>query len=72
MIPIGVPTASMIAATAAAKSQKNTLEILLHLQKMLDEFRDKVIETEERMYAMKVENHILKTKIYELTKQSSS
>jgi hypothetical protein len=73
MTTIGVPTASTIAAAAIAQSQKTTLEMLLNLQKSLDEFKVKVVEMEEEMHTVKIENNILKTKINELTysKQTS-
>lgn len=73
MTTIGVPTASTIAAAAIAQSQKTTLEMLLNLQKSLEEFKVKVVEMEEEMHTVKIENNILKTKINELTssKQTS-
>ena len=74
MTTIGVPTSSAIATAAAvARSQKTTVEILLNLQKSLDEFKLKVLEMEEEMQTVKIENNILKTKINELTsgKQTS-
>lgn len=72
MTTIGVPTASSIAAAATAQQQKTTLEILLNLQKSLDEFRIKVLEMEEEMQTVKIENNILKTKINELTSTTKS
>ena len=69
---IGVPTASTIAATFAAKQNQTTLEHLLHIQKLLDEFKVKVTEMEEEMRTVKIENQILKNKINELTSSSSS
>jgi hypothetical protein len=73
MTTIGVPNSSTIAAAATAHHQKTTLEILLNLQKSLDEFKSKVIEMEEEMQTVKIENNILKQKIHELTsgKQTS-
>ena len=66
MTTIGVPTSSAIATAAAvARSQKTTVEILLNLQKSLDEFKLKVLEMEEEMQTVKIENNILKTKINE-------
>jgi hypothetical protein len=67
MTTIGVPNSSTIAAAATAHHQKTTLEILLNLQKSLDEFRSKVLEMEEEMQTVKIENNILKQKIHELT-----
>lgn len=64
---IGVPTASTIAAAAIAKQNKTTLEMLLHIQKLIDEFKGKVTEMEEEMEAVKIENRLLKNKISELT-----
>jgi predicted 2-oxoglutarate/Fe(II)-dependent dioxygenase YbiX len=72
MSTIGVPTASTIAAAATAHHQKTTLQMLLNLQKSLDEFRSKVLEMEEEMQTVKIENNILKTKINELTSTTKS
>lgn len=72
MTTIGVPNSSTIAAAATAHHQKTTLEILLNLQKSLDEFKSKVIEMEEEMQTVKIENNILKQKIHELTSTKSS
>lgn len=72
MTTIGVPTSSMIAAASVARSQKTTVEILLNLQKSLDEFKLKVLEMEEEMQTVKIENNILKTKINELTSTTKS
>ena len=72
MTTIGVPTASSIAAAATAQQQKTTLEILLNLQKSLDEFRIKVLEMEEEMHTVKLENTLLKNKINELTSIKAS
>ena len=69
-LSIGVPTASTIAA--AAKQNKTTLEMLLHLQKLIDEFKGKVSEMDEEMRTVKIENQILKNKINELTSSSST
>jgi len=41
-VVIGVPTPSTIAAAAAAKQNKTTLEMLLNIQKSLDEFKKKL------------------------------
>ncbi len=71
-LSIGVPTASTIAAAAAAKQNKTTLEMLLHLQKLIDEFKGKVSEMDEEMRTVKIENQILKNKINELTSSSST
>jgi len=64
---IGVPTASTIAAAATAKQNKTTLEMLLHLQQLIDEFKGKLTEMEEEMEAVKIENTLLKNKISDLT-----
>ena len=72
MTTIGVPTSSAIAAAAVVRSQKTTVEILLNLQKSLDEFKLKVLEMEEEMQTVKIENNILKTKINELTSTTKS
>lgn len=72
MTTIGVPTASTIATAAITQYQKTTLEMLLSLQKSLDEFKVKVIEMEEEMHTVKIENNILKTKIKELTSTTKS
>jgi hypothetical protein len=72
MSTIGVPTASTIAAAATAQHQKTTLQMLLNLQKSLDEFRSKVLEMEEEMQTVKIENNILKQKINELTSTTKS
>lgn len=64
---IGVPTTSTIEAIAAAKQNKTTLEMLMNLQKLIDEFKDKVAEMDEEMRIVKIENDILKNKINELT-----
>jgi regulator of replication initiation timing len=69
---IGVPTASTVAAAAAAKQNQTTLEMLLNLQKVVDEFKVKVTEMDEEMRTVKIENQILKNKINELTSSSST
>ncbi len=69
---IGVPTASTIEAIAAAKQNKTTLEMLLNLQKLVDEFKVKVTEMDEEMRTVKLENQILKNKINELTSSSNA
>ena len=61
---IGVPTASYI---AAAQQNKTTLEMLLNLQKLVDEFKVKAAEMDEEMRTIKIENTLLKNKITELT-----
>jgi regulator of replication initiation timing len=58
--------------TDAAKQNKTTLEMLLHLQKLIDEFKDKVTEMDEEMRTVKLENTLLKNKINELTSSSSA
>ena len=67
---VGVPTASTIASFAAAKQNQTTLEHLLHIQNLLDEFKVKVTEMEEELRTVKIENQILKNKINELTSPS--
>lgn len=69
---IGVPTASTIAAAATAKKNKTTLEMLLHIQKLIDEFKGKLSEMEEEMEAVKIENRLLKNKISELTSPANT
>lgn len=72
-LSIGVPTASTIAAVAAAaKQNQTTLELLLNLQKLIDEFKVKVTEMDEEMRTVKIENKILKNKINELTSSSAT
>jgi hypothetical protein len=61
-IAIGVPTASYLTAIAAVEKNKTTLELLLNIQKSLDEFKIKVLEMD----------NILKKKIDELTSTKSS
>jgi hypothetical protein len=61
---IGVPTASYI---AAAQQNKTTLEMLMNLQKLVDEFKVKAAEMDEEMRTIKIENTLLKNKIKELT-----
>ncbi len=45
--------------------------MLLHLQKLIDEFKDKFTEIDEEMRTVKLENTLLKNKINELTSSSS-
>jgi hypothetical protein len=71
-IAIGVPTASYRTAIAAVEKNKTTLELLLNIQKSLDEFKIKVLEMDEEMQAVKIENNILKKKIDELTSTTKS
>jgi regulator of replication initiation timing len=68
---IGVPTTSTAAAAATAKHNQTLLEMLLRLQKRIDEFKGKVSEMEEEMEAVKLENRLLKNKISELTSETS-
>lgn len=68
-LAIGVPTASH--ASAIAKQNKTTLEMLIHIQKSLDEFKEKVAEMDEEMRTVKLENTILKNKIHELTSSNN-
>lgn len=65
---IGVPTASYI---AAAQQNKTTLEMLLNLQKLVDEFKVKATEMDEEMRTIKIENTLLKNKIKELTSNTT-
>ena len=65
MNTIGVPTNTN---NHAIQNQRKTLDILLQLQKQLDDFKLKVHEMEEEMDTVKIENKLLKTKIDELTK----
>lgn len=71
-LSIGVPTASSIGSFIAVKQNQTTLEMLIHLQKLIDEFKDKVSEMDEEMRTVKIENELLKNKINELTSTSSS
>ncbi len=64
---IGVPTASTLAAAAAIKTNKTTLEMLQNLQKLVEEFKTKLTEMDEEMHTVKLENSLLKNKINELT-----
>jgi regulator of replication initiation timing len=66
-LAIGVPTASTLAAAAAIKTNKTTLEMLQHLQKSVVEFKTKLTEMDEEMQTVKLENSLLKNKIIELT-----
>jgi len=45
--------------------------MLLHLQKLIDEFKDKVTEMDEEMRTVKLENTLLKNKINELTSSNT-
>lgn len=71
-IAIGVPVASSLTAAAVVKTNQTTLEMLVNLQKMMDEFKSKIVEMEDEMNAIKIENSLLKNKISELTTRSSS
>ena len=62
-VGIGVPSQRLISAT---HNQKTTLEILLNLQTLVDEFKVKVVEMEDEMRTIKIENNLLKNKIREL------
>lgn len=64
---IGVPTTSTINAIATENHNKSTLEMLLRLQTLIDEFKKKVIEMEEELHTARLENTLLKNKILELT-----
>ena len=69
---IGVPTAATLQANAILKQNQTTLEMLLNLQKLVDEFKVKVTEMDEEMRTVKLENQILKNKINELTSSAST
>lgn len=69
---IGVPTASALQANAIVKQNQTTLEMLLNIQKSLDEFKDKVAEMDKEMRTVKLENSLLKNKINQLTSSSYS
>ena len=69
MTTIGVPTSSSI---TAAHIQQTTLEMLLNLQNLVDDFKVKLVEMDEEMRTIKIENNILKNKISELTTAHSS
>ena len=71
-ITIGVPTASSIAVIAAVKTNTNTLEMLQNLQRLVDEFKTKLIEMDEEMLMVKLENTLLKNKVNELTSTKAS
>ena len=71
-ITIGVPTPSSIAAVAAIKTNTNTLEMLQNLQRLVDEFKTKLVEMDEEMLTVKLENTLLKNKINELTSIKAS
>ena len=71
-ITIGVPTASSIAAVVAVKTNTNTLEMLQNLQRLVDEFKTKLVEMDEEMLTVKLENTLLKNKINELTSTKAS
>lgn len=68
---IGVPTAATLQANAILKQNQTTLEMLLNLQKLVDDFKVKVTEMDEEMRTIKIENQILKNKINELTSSST-
>ena len=69
---IGVPTAATLQANAILKQNQTTLEMLLNLQKLVDDFKVKVTEMDEEMRTVKLENQILKNKINELTSSSAT
>ena len=66
---VGVPAVSSL---AAAQQNKTTLEMLLNLQKLVDEFKVKATEMDEEMQTMKLENTLLNSKIKELQVSSPS
>jgi peptidoglycan hydrolase CwlO-like protein len=65
---VGVPATSSL---AAAQQNKTTLEMLLNLQKLVDEFKVKATEMDEEMKTVKLENTLLKNKIKEITNSGS-
>ena len=69
---IGVPTAATLQANAILKQNQTTLEMLLNLQKLVDDFKVRVTEMDEEMRTIKIENQILKNKINELTSSSTT
>jgi len=69
---IGVPTAATLQANAILKQNQTTLEMLMNLQKLVDDFKVKVTEMDEEMRTIKIENQILKNKINELTSSSTT
>ena len=46
--------------------------MLQNLQKLVDEFKTKVVEMDQEMKTIRIENNILKTKINELTSSKTS
>jgi regulator of replication initiation timing len=68
MTTIGVPTQSSV---TTYQHNKTTLELLLNLQQLVDDFKVKLVEMEEEMDAIKIENNVLRNKIRELTSPSS-
>ena len=69
MTTIGVPTQSSV---TTYQQNKTTLELLLNLQQLVDDFKGKLVEMEEEMSTIKIENQILKNKINELTSTTKS
>jgi hypothetical protein len=69
MTTIGVPTQSSV---TTYQQNKTTLELLLNLQQLVDDFKVKLVEMEEEMDAIKIENNVLRNKIRELTSPSST
>jgi hypothetical protein len=67
MTTIGVPSQNSSAARQQQHQQINNLEVLLHLQKLVDQFKVKLVEMDEEMQTIKIENRLLKRKIDELT-----
>ena len=65
---IGVPTASRI---STEQQNKTTLEMLMNLQKLVDEFKVKATEMDQELDTIKLENTLLRSKIKELTKSGS-
>ena len=66
---IGVPTASRI---STEQQNKTALELLMNLQKLVDEFKVKATEMDQEMDTIKLENTLLRNKIKELTTKSGS
>jgi regulator of replication initiation timing len=69
MTTIGVPTQSSV---TTHQENKTTLELLLNLQQLVDDFKGKLVEMEEEMSTIKIENQILKNKINELSSTAKS
>ncbi len=66
---IGVPTVSRV---STEQQNKTTLEMLMNLQKLVDEFKVKATEMDQELDTIKLENTLLRNKIKELTTKSGS